>query len=36
MNTIRELIIQELIARAAAIVTTGSPQIYAPNIWKDR
>ena len=32
MNSIRELIIQEIIARAAAIVTTGSPQAYATGI----
>jgi len=32
MNTIRELIIQELIARAAEIATTGSPQAYATDI----
>lgn len=32
MNTIRELIILELIARAAVIRTTGSPQAYATDI----
>jgi hypothetical protein len=32
MDTIRELIIQEFIARAAVIRTTGSPQAYATNI----
>jgi hypothetical protein len=32
MNTIRELIIQDLIARAAEIATTGSPQDYATDI----
>ena len=31
-DTIRELIIQELIARAAVIVTTGSPQAYSTDI----
>jgi hypothetical protein len=32
MNTIRELIILELIARAAVMRTTGSPQSYATDI----
>lgn len=32
MNTIRESIILELIARAAVIRTTGSPQVYATDI----
>jgi len=32
MNTIRELIILELLARAAVIRTTGSPQAYATDI----
>ena len=31
-DTIRELIIKELIARAAVIVTTGSPQAYSTDI----
>ena len=32
MNTIRELIILEFLARAAVIVNTGSPQAYSTNI----
>jgi hypothetical protein len=32
MNTIREEIILELLARAAVIVTTGAPQAYATDI----
>ena len=32
MDTIRELIIQAIIARAAVILTTGTPQAYATDI----
>lgn len=35
MNTIRELIILEFMARAAVIRTTGSPQAYATDIGKN-